>query len=42
MPALINWDLLKQPYNWIIVFVMCVFALIFLSFVFPQATNSET
>lgn len=41
MPQFINWDLLKQPYNWIIVTVMCVFALIFLSLVFPQATSPE-
>lgn len=41
MPQLINWELLKQPYNWIVVFLMCVFALIFLSLVFPEATNPE-
>lgn len=41
MPNLINWELLKQPYNWLMVFIMCIFALLFLSLVFPQATNSE-
>lgn len=41
MPSLINWELIRQPYNWVIVFVMCVFALIFLAFVFPQASSSE-
>lgn len=33
----INLELLRQPYNWIIVTAMCVFALIFLTLVFPQA-----
>lgn len=42
MPALINWELLKQPYNWLIVLIMCLFALIFLALVFPQASSSET
>lgn len=42
MPSLINWELLRQPYNWIIVLAMCVFALIFLALVFPQASSSET
>lgn len=42
MPQLINWEILREPYNWVIVFMMCVFALIFLSLVFPQATSSET
>jgi len=40
MPDLINWDLLKHPYNWIVVLLMCAFALVFLSFVFPQASES--
>lgn len=44
MPTLINWAILKEPYNWIIVLIMCVFALVFLSLVFPQASRqaSET
>lgn len=41
MPPLVNWELLKQPYNWLVVMVMCVFALIFLSLVFPQASSAE-
>lgn len=39
MPKLINWELLKHPLNWVIVFLMCVFALIALSLVFPEATE---
>lgn len=35
MPPLLNWDLLKNPYNWIIVFLMCVFAMFALALVFP-------
>jgi len=26
MPTLINWDLLKEPINWIIVFLMLAIA----------------
>lgn len=39
MPSLINWGLIKEPYNWLIVFIMCVFALVFLSLAFPQAAE---
>lgn len=39
MPQLLNWDLLREPYNWIIVFIMCVFALMFLTLAFPQASS---
>jgi hypothetical protein len=42
MPQLINWELLRQPYNWVIVFVMCVLALVFLSLVFPQANAASS
>lgn len=42
MPQLINWDLLKQPYNWVIVFIMCALALIFLSLVFPEASTTQS
>lgn len=41
MPQLINWALIKEPYNWIVVFLMCAFALVALSFVFPEP-QSET
>lgn len=41
MPQLINWELLRQPYNWVIVFVMCVMALAFLTLVFPEADVSK-
>jgi hypothetical protein len=40
MPKLINWELLKQPYNWVIVFLMCVVALVFLSLVFPESSSA--
>jgi hypothetical protein len=36
MPNLINWELVKQPYNWLVVGIMCIFALVFLGLVFPQ------
>ncbi len=41
MPKLLNLDLIREPYNWIVVFLMCAFALVFLSLVFPQASNSD-
>jgi hypothetical protein len=40
MPAFINWELVKQPYNWAVVFLMCVFALALLSLVFPQPSDT--
>lgn len=39
LSKVINIELIKQPYNWIIVVIMCVFALLFLSLVFPQASG---
>lgn len=39
---LINMELIGNPYNWVVVFVMCVFALIFLALVFPQSKTVPT
>lgn len=36
MPALINWELVRQPYNWAVVVLMCLFALILLSLIWPE------
>jgi len=36
MPKLINWDLIREPYNWLIVFLMCCFALTLLALLFPE------
>lgn len=36
---LINWELLKHPYNWIIVVLMCLFALALLTMIFPQSRS---
>lgn len=33
---LFNTELLANPYNWLIVFLMCTFALYGLALVFPQ------
>ena len=33
--SLLNLDLLREPYNWITVFLMCVFALALLAMIFP-------
>lgn len=41
MNAVLNWDLLKQPLNWVIVFVMCTMALFFLAIVFPEPNASD-
>lgn len=39
--TLINWDLVKNPYNWIVVFLMCAFAIVALAIIFPQAHSTE-
>ncbi len=36
MPDLINWELLKNPYNWIVVVLMTAFALILLHVIMPE------
>lgn len=40
--GLLNWDLLRQPYNWIVVFLMCAFALVALTLIFPEPSTSES
>jgi hypothetical protein len=34
--SLINWELIKNPYNWVIVVIMTAFALILLSVIMPE------
>jgi hypothetical protein len=41
MPELINWDLIRNPLNWIIVVIMCLFALTALSILYPQTVLTE-
>lgn len=36
MPELINWSLLKEPINWIIVFLMITIAAALLHLMMPQ------
>lgn len=36
MPQLVNTDLLKNPYNWIIVWLMLAFAAFAIALVAPQ------
>lgn len=39
----LNWELLKHPLNWITVILMCAFALITLSILYPEdGQTSET
>ncbi len=35
MPELINWALLKQPYNWIVVILMVAIAVLALTYLQP-------
>jgi hypothetical protein len=42
LPKLINWELAGHPFNWVIVFAMCLFALVFMAMVFPQAKEPPT
>jgi hypothetical protein len=32
MPKLINWELLREPYNWLIVAAMTTFAVLVIAF----------
>ena len=38
---LINWELVRNPYNWVVLFLMTAFALIGLALIFPQLDNSQ-
>lgn len=40
MEGWINWELLKQPYNWIVVVLMTAFALLLLSLVMPEEPST--
>lgn len=37
---LLNLDLMANPYNWIVIFLVCVFAMIGLALVFPQTDQN--
>lgn len=41
LSKVLNLGILREPYNWIIVLAMCVFAVVFLGMVFPQATGDD-
>ena len=38
MDRFVNFDLLKNPYNWIVVVLMTAFALLLLHIVMPEET----
>ena len=42
MPRLINWELVKNPYNWAIVWLMIAFGLIGIGLVKPVTLESIT
>ena len=35
---MINWALIKEPYNWATVILITAFALLFFNIVFPQSS----
>lgn len=37
--SLINWALIKEPYNWITVVLMTAFALLLLSIIMPEPST---
>lgn len=37
---LFNTDLMSNPYNWIVIFLMCAFAMIGLALIFPQSDDA--
>lgn len=39
--SFLNLALLREPYNWITVFLMSVFALALLSLIFPQTQSGD-
>lgn len=39
MDKFLNLAILKEPLNWITVFLMCAFALVLLYLLFPQAAQ---
>lgn len=38
---LLNTDLLANPYNWVVVFLMCAFAMVGLSLIFPSIEDQD-
>lgn len=36
---LLNLDLMKEPLNWVTIFLMCLFALFLLHLTFPEAST---
>jgi hypothetical protein len=41
MDSFINVGLIKEPYNWATVFLMCAFALIFLNLIAPTLSDGD-
>lgn len=41
MPELINWDLIRNPYNWAITVLMVFFGLFLLALVSPEISKSD-
>jgi hypothetical protein len=39
MPQLINWDLMREPYNWLIVALMLAIATFGLALIFQSANG---
>jgi hypothetical protein len=42
MPSLINWGLLKNPLNWLIVWLMFAFALVAIGIIKPITLSNPT
>ncbi len=40
MPRLLNWELLRNPYNWIMVYAMLALAVLFITFINQEAGNA--
>lgn len=40
--TLINWSIIKEPYNWITVVFMTAFALLLLNLIMPEDTSTQT
>lgn len=42
MPRLINWELIRNPLNWVVVYLMVAFAIVALALIDPLGAKGNT
>jgi hypothetical protein len=40
--AIFNTEVMREPLNWLTVFLMCAFALLFIGLIFPDQAPAST